>query len=279
MVGNMVGSDVLREADRLRGYDVYQRAAELYRSLLVREESAAAHFGLGQCLGKLYDFDAALTHLDRAFALDPARSEGASYYAYVLERHGRMDDADRWYRHALAGADADDLWARSHHAWFLEKWGRTHDACGVYEDVLRRNPSYTWAVKRYALLLHRLGRPGKARALLRDTVDRAPGNRFAALNYLEYLLLTGDAEYPAFRSTVDSPDAPAWYPVVLELFDYYREHLLTGGADPARLAAWEAAADALPESVHRDFEDLTALLAERGGDVEAWRRQVHRLLK
>ena len=184
-----------------------ERAAELYRSLLVREESAAAHFGLGQCLGKLYDFDAALTHLDRAFALDPARSEGASYYAYVLERHGRMDDADRWYRHALAGADADDLWARSHHAWFLEKWGRTHDACGVYEDVLRRNPSYTWAVKRYALLLHRLGRPGKARALLRDTVDWAPGNRFAALNYLEYLLLTGDTEYPAFRSTVDSPDA------------------------------------------------------------------------
>lgn len=275
----MVDSDVLREADRLREDDVYQPAAELYRTLLAEEESAAAHFGLGQCLGKLYDFDAALTHLDRAFALDPARSEGASYYAYVLERHGRMDDADRWYRQALAGADADDLWARSHHAWFLEKWGRTEDACDVYEDVLRRNPSYTWAVKRYALLLHRLGQPEKARALLRGTVDRAPGNRFAALNYLEYLLLTGDGEYPAVRSTLDSAGAPAWYPVVLDLFDYYREHLLTGRPDPVRLAAWEAAADALPESVHRDFEDLTALLAGRGGDVAAWRGQVHRLLK
>jgi len=29
----------------------------------------------------------------------------------------------------------------------------------------------------------------------------------------------------------------------------------------------------------RDFDDLTALLAERGGDVDVWRRQVQLLLK
>ena len=271
--------EVLAAADWLREDDIYNVAIELYRWLLEQEESADAHFGIGQCYGKIYDYDAALAHLDRAFAEDPERSEGASYYAYILERHGRMDDADRWYRQALAGAETDDLWARSHYAWFLEKWGRTDDACRAYDDVLERNPSYTWAVKRYAMLLHRLGDEERAKALLRDAVERAPGNRFAALNYLEYLLLTEDEEYAGFRESLDPADGPPWYPVMLELFDYYREHLLPARPDPDRLAVWEAKAQALTDSVDRDFDDLTALLEERGGDVETWRRLVQALLK
>jgi tetratricopeptide (TPR) repeat protein len=271
--------EVLGVADRLREQGNYHVAIELYRWLLDQEKSAEVHFGLGQCYGKIYDFDAALAHLDQAFGSDPVRSDGASYYAYVLERLGRMAEADVWYRHALAGADADDLWARSHYAWFLEKWGRTGDACRAYDDVLDRNPLYTWAGKRYAMLLRRIGEGGQARALLRQTAERARGHGFAALNYLEYLLLDEDEEYPVFRASLDPTNGPAWYPVVLEMFDYYRDHLLPCRPDPVRLAAWEAATDALNDSVHRDFEDLTALLAERGGDVTAWRGQVRRLLK
>src|SRR3954453_9864169 len=96
-----------------------------------------------------------------------------------------MDDADRWYRQALAGAESDDLWARSHYAWVLEKWGRTDNACRAYDDVLERNAAHTGTIKRYALLLHRLGDEDRARRLMLHAV---PGNRFAALNYLEYLL-------------------------------------------------------------------------------------------
>ena len=44
-------------------------------------------------------------------------------------------------------------------------------------------------------------------------------------------------------------------------------------------AAWEREADALTDSVHRDFDDLTALLADRGGDLDTWRRQIQLLLK
>jgi len=273
-------SEVLAAADHLREDDIYNVAIELYRWLLEREETAGAHFGIGQCHGKIYDYDTALEHLDRAFELDPGRSDGASYYAYILERHGRMDDADTWYRRALEGAEADDLWARSHYAWFLEKWNRHEDAARAYEDVLERNPSYTWASKRYALLLHRQGGDEAARRLLRESVEQAPGNRFAALNYLEYLLLTrSDDEYTAFRSTLDPSDGPAWYPVVIDLFDYYREHLLPNLPDPARLARWEGDAAALKDSVHRDFDDLTELLAEHGGDVETWRHMIQLLLK
>ena len=271
--------EVLAVADRLREDDIYHVAIDLYTWLLDRGESADAHFGIGQCYGKIYDYDRALAHLDQAFAEDPDRSTGASYYAYILERHERMEDADRWYRQALAGAETDDLWARSHYAWFLEKWGRTDDACRAYEDVLERNPSYTWAVKRYAMLLHRLGERQRAKDLLRDAAERFPGNRFAALNYLEYLLLTEDDDYTPVRMSLGPGDEPPWYPVMLDLFDYYRNNLLSGRPDPDRLASWEASADALKDSVHRDFDDLTALLEERGGDVETWRRQVQLLLK
>src|SRR3954465_5111502 len=202
----------LAAADRLREDDLYNQAIEIYTRLLEEDgDSADAHFGIGQCYGKVYDYERALEHLDKAFAQDPRRSEGASYYAYILERHGRMDEADKWYRQALAGAEADDLWARSHHAWFLEKWGRTDEACRAYDDVLERNAAHTWTIKRYALLLHRLGAPGpagppppdgsgRARPLLRDAV---PGNKFAALNYLEYLLFTDDDEYPSFRASME----------------------------------------------------------------------------
>ena len=271
--------EVLAVADRLREDDIYNVAIELYQWLLDQGDSADAHFGIGQCYGKIYDYDAALAHLDKAFADDPERSDGASYYAYILERHGRMEDADRWYRQALAGVETDDLWARSHYAWFLEKWGRTDDAARAYDDVLERNPSYTWAVKRYASMLDRLGDPKRAKTLLGDAVERAPQNRFAALNYLEYLLLTDDDEYVSFRASLDPSDGPAWYPVMLDLFDYYRDHLLPARPDPERLAAWEASADALTDSVHRDFDDLTAKLEERGGDLETWRHMVQVLLK
>jgi tetratricopeptide (TPR) repeat protein len=271
--------EVLVVADWLREEDIYNVAIELYRWLLEVDESPAVHFGIGQCFGKIYDYDAALSHLDKAFAGDPERSEGASYYAYILERHERMEDADHWYRQALAGAESEDLWARSHYAWFLEKWGKNDDACRAYEDVLERNASYTWAIKRYALLLRRLGETDRAKALVRDAAERSPGNRFASLNYVEFLLLTEDDEYSAVRGALDPSDGPQWYGVVLELFDYYRDHLLPSRPDPARLSALEQSANALNESVHRDFDDLTALLTERGGDVDTWRRLIQLLLK
>jgi tetratricopeptide (TPR) repeat protein len=271
--------EVLAVADWLREDDIYNVAIALYSWLLDGDESAAANFGIGQCYGKIYEYDKALDHLDQAFAEDPRRSVGASYYAYILERHERMEDADHWYRQALDGAESDDLWARSHYAWFLEKWGKTDEASRAYEDVLHRNPGYTWAVKRYALLLLTLGEHDRARTLMREAIDKSPGNRFAALNYLEFLLYTDDPEYPEFRATLELGDGPAWYPVVVELYDYYRDCLLTSRPDRQRRMAFEASADALKDSVHRDFDDLTAKLAERGGDVGAWRELIGRLLK
>ena len=41
----------------------------------------------------------------------------------------------------------------------------------------------------------------------------------------------------------------------------------------------ETEAGALTDSVHRDFDDLSTKLSERGGDVATWQRQIQLLLK
>ncbi len=277
-----VDEEVLATADRLRQESAYRLAIELYRWLLARAESERAHFGLGQSYGKAGDHGRALTHLERAFALRPERDSGAGYLAYVLERHGRLREAGEWYERALGGAESEDLWVRSHHAWFLEKCHREEDALLAYEDVLERNPRHTWTIKRYALMLRRLGEEQRARVLLEDAVLRAPENPFPAANLLEYLLLVESPEYNGFRASLvgeSGPERPPWFAFLLDLFDLYRDHLLPGHTDDERLIRVRSAADALPATLHRDFDDLTALLEERGGDVEAWRDLLRRLVK
>lgn len=272
--------DVAAAADHLREDDLYHVAIELYGWLLERQETSAARYGMGQCHGKIYDYETAAEHLGRAFELDPDRTLGASYYAYILERLGRLDAAAPWYERALEGDDAGDLWARSHYAWFLEKCGKPDESVAAYRDVLERNPSYTWAVKRLALLLRNLGRREDAEKVIAGAVASAPTNLFARLNLLEYRLIDEDAAgYAQVRATVSPLAGPPWHAVVVALFDLYRDCLLPGMPDGARFSAWEATAVGLTDSVHRDFDDLTELLSSRGGDVETWRRFVQLLLK
>jgi len=271
---------VLEVAEYLREEDIYNLAIELYDHLLSAEETSIAHFGIGQCYGKIYDYARAASHLERAFALDPARQAGASYFAYILERLGRLDEAAPWYQRALAGPDGEDLWARSHYAWFLEKWGRPRDAAAAYEDVLARNPAYTWALKRYALLLRTQGEEERALGLLQDAVRRLPQNLFVRLNLVEFLLLTGrDEAYERESADARRLGGPPWAAALLDLFDYMHRHILAGSRDPAWVAAWEERARALTDSVHRDFDDVRELVATRGGDVEEWDRLVRLLLK
>jgi tetratricopeptide (TPR) repeat protein len=255
---------------------VHQRAIDVYTWLLTHDDSADAHFGAGQSYGKLGSYGAALTHLDVAFTRNPDRPAGQGYYAYILERAGRMAEAGDRYDRALRGAERDDLWTRSHHAWFLEKDGRPDAAERAFAAILAEHPTHTWSSKRYASLLCRRGRPAQARKILRASIDASPGNLYARLNELEHLLLTSDEDYPTVRAGFDGT-GPDWLPVLLELFDHYRDHLLPGRPDPARLARWEAGAARLAAGVHRDFDDLTALLASRGGDVATWRRQLDML--
>ncbi len=223
---------VTEVAEYLREADLYQLAIELYEHLLRGGESALLRFGIGQCHGKIYDFKTALDHLRRAFTLEPERVEGAEYYAYILERHRRFDEAETWYQRALQGPAGEDLWTRSHYAWFLEKAGRTDDAITWYQDTLKRNPSYTWAVKRLALLTLRRGDAAGATAMMRDALEKFPASPFAKLNYLEYLILREDPAAADFRKTIVAEELAPPFRALLDLLDIYREVLLPRRSDP-----------------------------------------------
>jgi tetratricopeptide (TPR) repeat protein len=272
--------DVKAAAEVLREADAYKAAIELYSWLLASgagQNDPDVHFGIGQCYGKSYDFAAALTHLRRAFDADPSRVRGANYYAYTLERNEQWDEAGTWYRVALTNpvGGPEDLWTGSHYCWYLEKVGRPEEARAEYEAFLKKHPSYTWAVKRYALLLRRLGDRKGAEAAVRAAVARMPASPFPKLNLLEFLLLDGQEE--AYRATLadlgDRSQLPLPVQVTLDLFEWWQ------CPSPEATATLEGKAAQLPESVHRDFDDLTEALAARAVAATEWARLLQLLLK
>ena len=135
----------------------------------------------------------------------------------------------------------------------------------------RTEPFYTWASNSYGMLLHRLGDQGRAQALLHGAVERDPENLYATLNYLEFLLLTEDEGYVAFRESLDPIGRPgtrwSWSSSTSTRPPAPRP----AGSRP--VAAWEEAAQAQPNSVHRDFDDLPPCWTSNG-DVATWRRLI-----
>jgi tetratricopeptide (TPR) repeat protein len=274
----MNADEVFAEAEKLREADAYKAAIELYSSLVENgHDSPDVQFGLGQCYGKAYDFDRALAHLRACFSAEPDRVAGANYYAYILERHELWDEAGHWYDVALANptGTAEDLWTESHRCWYLEKAGLLDEARAAYAAFLSSHPTYTWGIKRYGLLLWRLGAHEHAAGVMRAAVDRMPDSPFPKLNLLEFQLLTGDSAgyVETLAALGDRAGLSLPVQVTVDLFEWWREP----SADA--LARLEADAARLPESVHRDFDDLTEALAARGGDVGEWRRLLQLLLK
>jgi hypothetical protein len=92
-------------------------------------------------------------------------------------------------------------------------------------------------------------------------------------------MLREDAAAGTFRATIVADELAPPFRALLDLFDLYREVLLPRRADPGRIAAFEKVAAGLTDSVHRDVDDLTELLAARGGDVAEWQRLIRLLLK
>lgn len=271
---------VSKVADFLRDEDVYNVAMALYQYLLEQKETADYHYGIGQCYGKIYDYDTSLFHLKKAFESTENRTEGANYYAYILERKQMMDQAYEWYQKALKSGYENDLWTLSHYAYFLEKYNKTEEAKKAYEDVLTRNPAYTWAVKRYAIFLLNENEPEQSMKLMQDTLEKFPKNPFVKLNYLEYLIIRGMAdEYNEYFQAMGYEQSPLPFQVLVDLFDYFWRYLINGKSDAEKVKAYEEKAKSLKDSVHRDFDDLNEILASKNGDMTEWKRLISFLLQ
>ena len=265
-------------ADSLRNEDIYNVAMTLYQYLLEKKDSPDFHYGIGQCYGKNYDYETSLFHLRKAFDANENRTEGANYYAYILERSLLMDQAYEWYQKALENGDDDD-WTLSHYAYFLEKYNKREEAKKAYENILTKNPAYTWAVKRYALFLLK-DEPDQSMKLMRDALEKFPKNPFVKLNYLEYLIIRGKPdEYEQYLQTLDYEHSPLPFQVLVDLFNYFERYLINGKSDPEKVKAYEEKAKGLKDSVHRDFDDLNELLASKNGDMTEWKRLITFLLQ
>ena len=271
---------IAQAAEVLRDRDFYNIALPLYQYLLQRQEMADYYYGIGQCYGKAYDCETSLTYQQLAFELQPNRSEGTNYYAYILEKNLLMDQAEKWYQKALNNGYADDLWTLSHYAYFLEKNHQLDAAEHTYQDVLQRNPTYTWAIKRYALLMLKQNQPDRSLDCMKTAIEQYPKNPVVQLNYLEYLIICGDgAAYETHLRSLNYPQLVLPFQTLIDLFDYFRQYLLQQCSNPEKLAAYHTKVATLKDSIHRDFDDLNELLIANHGDLATWQHMTHLLVK
>jgi len=270
---------VAEVADFLRNQDIYNVSMTLYQYLLEQQESADFHYGLGQCYGKIYDYETSFFHLQQAFEPEQDRTEGANYYAYILERKLLMDRAYEWYQKALKSGYDNDLWTLSHYAYFLEKYNKKAEAKQAYEDVLTINPAYTWAVKRYAIFLLKENELEQSMQLMRGALDKFPNNPFVKLNYLEYLIIREMTdEYEEYLQNIGYEKSPLPFQVLIDLFDYFFRYLINGKSDAQKVKAYEEKVKGLKDSVHRDFDDLNEILVAKNGDMTEWKRLIQFLI-
>lgn len=271
---------VAAAADSLREGEVYNIAIALYQYLLEQKEDPDFYYGIGQCYGKLYDYETSLLYLNKAFNLEKDRSEGANYYAYILERNFLMDQAYEWYKKALTKGYENDLWTLSHYAYFLEKYNKKVEANQVYEDVLNRNSAYTWAVKRYAIFLLKENEPEQSMKLMQEALEKHPNNPFVKLNYLEYLIIRDlPNEYEEYLQNIGYEKAPLPFQVLIDLFDYFFRYLINGKSDNLKKKAYEEKAKQLQDTIHRDFDDLNEILIAKNGNITEWKRLIQFLVK
>jgi hypothetical protein len=281
-------SAIAEVAHLLRRQESYTVALSLYHYLLHHQDHADFHYGIGVCYGKTYQYAVALEHLSLAFK--HPRSEGANYYAYILERNSCMDQAKQWYDYALSNGYDTDLWTLSHYAYFLEKYNQPEAAEQAYETVLKLDPNYSWAVKRYAIFM--LRQANRARSdnalkendrsfqLMQSALVQSGNTPFMQINYLEYLIIRDDnVSYEQYLRSLDYEHLALPFQTVVDLLDYFWRYLRVGQNNPEKLADYHHKTYQLQRSIHRDFDDLNQQLAEREGDLDTWHHLTQLLVK
>ncbi|HEY9662146.1 MAG TPA: hypothetical protein V6C65_27130, partial [Allocoleopsis sp.] len=56
---------ITKVADFLRQQDIYKTALPLYHYLLKHQQNSDLYFGIGQCYGKIYQYETALPYLQQ----------------------------------------------------------------------------------------------------------------------------------------------------------------------------------------------------------------------
>lgn len=160
------------------------------------------------CHGKQNKHAEAIADYERILELDGSFSKQIGYYAYLLERTGRLEDADQYYLKGLE-AHPDDLWYLGHYAFYLHKVKRYDESADYFERTIAKNTKNTWAIKRYAYLKRDKDGLDAASAYYDQLIGDEPDNVNHYLNYAELLILggKGDVAEPLLETalTLDKP--------------------------------------------------------------------------
>ena len=141
------------------------------------DQSSNAHYVLAlvqQRLGQLESADAAYR---KAISVDPRNPVALNAYGTFLCEQQRYDEADSYFRRALANPLYSTPWLALHNAGHCqEQAGQVNAAEIDYREALQRNPGYAPSLKSMARLSFAEGSYLSARAYLQRYAEVAPHN-------------------------------------------------------------------------------------------------------
>ncbi|QUD88440.1 tetratricopeptide repeat protein [Phenylobacterium montanum] len=213
--------------------------AVLTALLAAHPNLAAAEYNLANALAAdqtTPNMAAAVTHYDRAIALNPAYAEAHANRAALLRRLERYDDAEAGFALALRLAPQSAL-AHYNYGLLLGELDRTAEALAAHERAIALEPRLAQAHSHRGNMLSALQRPDEALAAHETAMRLAPGD--ALLHHNLGLSLAYDAHFPeaaivqARAIALDPTYAPAHAALAAVLAELDR-------ADEAEAAARQA---------------------------------------
>lgn len=135
---------------------------------------------LGRILREVGRDEEALEWFLRYHEMVPGDFQGLAHIGGSLSALGRYDEAESYFRRALAGSD--DPVTHYNLGLLMSLRGRTGEAIAAYERALERDPSHEDARSNLAAALVRASRPDRALRELLRVLDENPDNALARAN-------------------------------------------------------------------------------------------------
>lgn len=171
----ILGSQGTLPADE--AHPAARAAAE--RALELDPDLGEAHASLGAVFADYYwEWEAAGRHLRRAIELSPSYATAHEWYAELLARLGRADEAVQVARQARR-VDPLSEPARASLVHALRLAGRLDEALEEARRQLEVAPGYVFGPLNLGLVLLDMGRPGEAADRFQETVERSGGDASA----------------------------------------------------------------------------------------------------
>jgi len=141
----------------------YADAVELFGQAMEISMNARALAGLGASLlrAEQADLEKGFSYLDTAMAIDPEFSWALREKAWILNDHGRHEEALEYFKDAL-DVNPDDKFAQYGAAYVLSEMDRWEPALPFVSRAIELDPDYISARSRRSLILLYLDRPKQA---------------------------------------------------------------------------------------------------------------------